>query len=676
MVVCGDDALAYRLTAELARLYEQPVTALVPSAHTGSGLRIAELARSEGLPVTVREAADPSEAALMLAGVQYAEAIALTYSDDQTNIHAALRARRINPSVRLVIRLFNRKLGRYLEDLLARSVAQPGVRGREDATTTVLSDADTAAPALVAAALAGQRSRIVEADGLLLRAADRAVGEPVGPGELCTLALLSDPAASLPDPVGGAAPGPRLLPDDDEASASLAGRGRVVLEAVTRQVAASPPLAPLNRIPRRFPLRELFSWRLMLVVAGLLTLELLFALLTWRVTDDPPLRAAYLSLLDLLSMGDPAIGASKGRQILQLMSGLTGLALLPVLFAVVLQALSSFRTASALRQPPRGLSGHIVLMGLGRVGSRVLDRLHALGVDVVCVERDPKARGVALARTLHVPVVLGDATQDGVLESALIERASAVLALTSSDSSNLETALYAREYRPDIRVVMRLFDDDFAAVVNQAMRASYPQATTRSRSVSTLAAPAFAAAMMGRQILGALPVERNVLVFVALEVGRHADLRGRTVDEVFRPGAWRVLALDVADPDERRPNLGAAANPGRHGEHEPELAWGLHEGYVLQDDDRVVLATTRRGLATLLQTHDGDRTPAAGVVLGTPPADPRGDPQVGPPADPPVGPPAEPPVDLPTGASADGSEPPLPDPSDPSDPDGDRAATG
>jgi hypothetical protein len=367
MVVCGDDALAYRLTAELARLYEQHVTVVVPSAQGGNGLRISELAHTARLPVTVREAAEPSEAALMAAGVQHAQAVALTYTDDQMNIHAALRARRINPSVRLVIRLFNRKLGHYLEDLLARAVriAQPGAAG--DATTTVLSDADTAAPALVAAALAGQRSRIVEADGLLLRAADRMPGDPVAPtgagDELCTLAMMSDfGGADRRDDTPSYTPlledfsappgspgqqGPLLLPDDDDVRASSAVRGRVVLEAVTRQEPQSLLAAPLNRIPRGLPLRELFSRRLMLAVAGLVGLEGLYALLTWQATSNSLIRSAYLTMLDMMAMGNPATGEHRSRQILQLLSALTGLAMLPVLFAVVLQAFDSFRNATA-----------------------------------------------------------------------------------------------------------------------------------------------------------------------------------------------------------------------------------------------------------------------------------------------------------------------------------------
>ncbi|NEB71404.1 potassium transporter TrkA, partial [Streptomyces fulvissimus] len=65
-------------------------------------------------------------------------------------------------------------------------------------------------------------------------------------------------------------------------------------------------------------------------------------------------------------------------------------------------------------------------------------RLHEMEVPVVCVEEDPEARGIALARRLRVPTVIGDVTEEGVLEAAKIHRARALLALTSVDSTNLE----------------------------------------------------------------------------------------------------------------------------------------------------------------------------------------------------------------------------------------------
>ncbi|MEU9172118.1 NAD-binding protein [Streptomyces sp. NPDC048420] len=608
MVVCGDDGLAHRLAAELRHVYGEQVTLVVPASERSVRTPVVGRARAasalldrmvtaavgltgNGTATTVSEppggirlmeASEPNEAAFTEAGVERAHALALVYDDDETNIRAALTARRLNPRLRLVLRLYNRRLGQHIEELLDQAAAlasgDPADGTGFDASTTVLSDADTAAPALAATALTGT-SKVLQTGGLLLRAVERPparTGVSAPPG-LATLALLSPTEAAGPGGDRGdrGDQGPTLLPD---AAAVRDGgdRGTVVLEQVSY---AGPSLPDGRGVMPWFT--SLFSRRLRWSLAGMVGCVVALAVALWLVTGIHPLRAFYLTLLDLFAIDDPAIGESVGRQILQLLSGLAGLLLLPVLLAAVLEALGTFRTASSLRKPPRGLGGHVVLLGLGKIGTRVLTRLRELNIPVVCVESDPEARGLATARRLRVPVVLGDVTQEGVLEAAKIHRAHALMAVTSADTTNLESVLYARAVRPDLRVVLRLYDDDFATAVYRTLRAAHPRASTRSRSVSHLAAPAFAGAMMGRQILGAFPVERRVLLFAAVDVGGHPQLEGKTVGEAFRAGSWRVLA---------REESGDA----------PGLAWDLPDTYVLQGSDRVVLAATRRGLAELL----------------------------------------------------------------------------
>ncbi|WP_310433341.1 NAD-binding protein [Streptomyces sp. 3330] len=627
MVVCGDDGLAHRLAAELRGVYEEQVTLVVPPAERTVRTPVVGRARAvsaalldrvvsaavnraagNGTPAApsepvggqrTLEAVEATEAVLAEAGVERAAALALVYDDDETNIRAALTARRLNPRLRLVLRLYNRRLGQHIEELLDQAAALAAESASAagdvydasagDASTTVLSDADTAAPALAATAVVGT-SKVVQTDGLLLRAVER---PPARPGEsdppgLPTLALLSaigsDPAFADGSEASGDQ-GPLLLPDAAavrEAAAS-GRRGSVVLEQVA--YSAGPALPAGRGVGVVAPFASLFSRRLRWSLAGLVGCVFALAVALWLVTGIHPLGALYLTLLDLFAVNDPAVGAGTERQVLQLLSGLMGLLLLPVLLAAVLEALGTFRGAGSLRRPPRGLGGHVVLLGLGKIGTRVLTRLRELNIPVVCVEAGPEARGLAVARRLRVPVVLGDVTQEGVLEAAKIHRAHALLAVTSSDTTNLEAALYARSLRPDLRVVLRLYDDDFATAVYRTLRAAHPQALTRSRSVTHLAAPSFAGAMMGRQILGAIPVERRVLLFAALRVGEHAQLEGRTVREAFRAGYWRVLALDT----------------GREGQGGSGLLWDLPDTRVLRSEDRVVLAATRRGLAELLR---------------------------------------------------------------------------
>ncbi|MFH9757733.1 NAD-binding protein [Streptomyces anulatus] len=645
MIVCGDDALARRLAVELRYVYGERVTLLLPPGRdanspetplTQRGRAAALFGRmsaamnragngggtagSSGTTtgsgdtnagveaVRIMEAPEPSDDVLEEAGVDRAAALALVYDDDERNIRAALTARRLNPRLRLVIRLYNRKLGLHLEELLdqAAAVAMPGIDpALLDASTTVLSDADTAAPALAATAITGS-SKIIQAEGLLLRAAERPPprpGENADPG-LCTLALLSsttnDPAgAEGSDSSGDEAP--QLLPDES-AVAAATGRGTVVLEAVSR---ADPDRRATRMGGRGAPLSQVFSRRLRWSALGVAAAALALVIASVLTTEDSLLHSAYLTLLDLLGMNDPAEeGAPPARQIIQLLSGLAGLLLLPLLLAAVLEAFGTLRTASSLRRPPRGLSGHVVLLGLGKIGTRVLVRLRELDIPVVVVEEDPEARGIPLARSMHVPTVIGDVTQEGVLEAAKIRRARALLALTSIDTTNLEAALYARSVKPDLRVALRLYDDEFATAVYRTLRTAHPGALTRSRSVSHLAAPAFAGAMMGRQILGAIPVERKVMLFAALEVAGHPQLEGHTVEQAFRAGAWRVLAIDATPPADRTPDLAAIPPYNPDGDAVPPpsgLVWDLHPGYVLRATDRVVIAATRRGLAELLR---------------------------------------------------------------------------
>ncbi|MFD9357851.1 NAD-binding protein [Streptomyces sp. NPDC060031] len=608
MIICGDDGLAHRLAQELDAVCGEAVTVVLPSRREGHGAEVVALHRDPRSPVELLISARPDEQTLREAGVERAAALALTYGDDQINMTAALLARSINPSVRLVIRMFNRDRGRHLELLLDRAAAAHA--GEDDAfidaSTTVLSDADTAVPELVAAAAVGHGPTL-QVEGKVFRGVVRPAGTPPHATDLATLAVLS--GTHMDDPMGEdsaetpGANGTQLLPDTATAYHRQFTHGRLMLEEVTHHHA---PASPARRRAYRGWLSDrlghlpwkIFVSREVTAVFGVLAAAVLLLATATAVVEDGPLwKSVYLPLLDIFTMGDPATEDSTARQVLQLIAGFVGLAVLPLVVAAAMNATLAFRTASANHVPDTGLHDHIVLVGLGKIGTRVLAQLCTTDHKVVVIERDPQARGVVLARELGVHLLLEDAAAPGVLDLARIGTSKSLLVLTHDDGENLDIVMAARESNPHVRAVMRLYGDDFAATVSRTMRAGYPDALTRSRSVSALAAPSFAAAMMGRHVLGVMPVERGSLLFTVVDVAGHPELEGHSIHEAFKEHEWRVLAVG---PATNRRSASSTDTLGGFRTDRPAFNWRPPHGRVLRHDDRVVLVTTRRGLDILM----------------------------------------------------------------------------
>src|SRR4029453_2699905 len=116
-----------------------------------------------------------------------------------------------------------------------------------------------------------------------------------------------------------------------------------------------------------------------------------------------------------------------------------------------------------------------------------------------------------------------------------------LIVVSTDDVTNLETALLGQAAWADLRVVLRLFDGEFADRVRRAFNINI------SRSVSYLAAPAFAAAMIGRQVLATIPVRRRVMLLAELPVAQGSLLEHKTVATVNRPHEARLLAVRTSE---------------------------------------------------------------------------------------------------------------------------------
>ena len=98
---------------------------------------------------------------------------------------------------------------------------------------------------------------------------------------------------------------------------------------------------------------------------------------------------------------------------------LLGALFVAVFFAMLTNMIVSRRLEESLgRQRITGLSGRVIVIGLGTVGTQVIQRLLAAGRDVVAVDQDEHNRRLGPVRALGVPVVIADATLPQTLEAA------------------------------------------------------------------------------------------------------------------------------------------------------------------------------------------------------------------------------------------------------------------
>jgi Trk K+ transport system NAD-binding subunit len=179
---------------------------------------------------------------------------------------------------------------------------------------------------------------------------------------------------------------------------------------------------------------------------------------------------------------------------------------------------------------------HVVLVGLGHLGYRVAHHLHSMQQNVVVVDNHPQVDLVSTIRDLGIPVIVDDATREEILVAARIVDAKAIVMATQQDGTNLQIAMKARDLNPDIQVVLRIFDDDFAHALKK-------QFGFQAISTSATASPLFASAAAGVDMTRPITVEGQALSLASISVSAKSSLVDRTVEAIERDFKVSVVLL-------------------------------------------------------------------------------------------------------------------------------------
>ncbi len=201
------------------------------------------------------------------------------------------------------------------------------------------------------------------------------------------------------------------------------------------------------------------------------------------------------------------------------------------------------------------MHGHVVVIGAGRVGFRVATQLLEMGKEVLVVERRETAAFVAQMRDNGIPVLIDDARNPKCLERINIKKAAAIVCGTDDDLANINIGLDARKLNAELRVVLRLFDEDLSERVRENFHAEAHSTSALAGHTLALAAldPRIAHSfMLGQQqmVVSGFTVNEKLAGTKVAELrdkhgGLAISLRRGSEGEKFHPGG--ELALQVGD---------------------------------------------------------------------------------------------------------------------------------
>jgi Trk K+ transport system NAD-binding subunit len=201
------------------------------------------------------------------------------------------------------------------------------------------------------------------------------------------------------------------------------------------------------------------------------------------------------------------------------------------------------------------LNKHIILVGLGHLGYRVAMKLHEMGETIAVIELNANADTVTAAHNFGIPVIHEDATRPATLEAANIQKARTIILASQNDAMNLQIALKARSLNPNIQVVVRIFDDDFAHALQE-------QFDFVALSATEMAAPVFAAAAAGVDVTNPISVEGQLLSLARFTISSKSILSNKTVGYVEDNYHLNIVLLRHDHQSEMHPTDKSPLHPG------------------------------------------------------------------------------------------------------------------
>ena len=465
---------------------------------------------------------------LRRAGIKEAQTLILSCNDDALNLAILTQARVLNPQIRIINRLFNTSLGDRLDQTLPDHVS--------------MSVAALAAPVFAFAALGNEaigQLRLFNQTWPIYEEVIKENHPWMGRrlsdlwDERSRMLIYYLPVKGQVDLVSAVVHGRKLQPGD-----------RLIIG-----------IQPSVRTSRKSLLQKLLKvltnlrqfqqhGQPLVVVTFILLVTIFLSTLTYTCFELKTsfIDALYFSVGMITGAGgNEAVTeqAPASIKFFTVVMMLVGAAIVGICYALLNDFVLGTRFKQfwdAARVPERN---HYIVCGLGGIGVQIVNQLHSHGHEVVVIEHDPNNRFLSIVRSLGIPVIQADASLSATLTAANVQRAEALLAVTSDDTLNLEIALSAKSLAAKLPVVVRNQDPHFSRMVQQVFEFEAVLCPAE------LATPSFAAAALGGRILGNGMTGDTLWVALATLITPGHPFCGRRVKEAAMDADFVPLYIET-----------------------------------------------------------------------------------------------------------------------------------
>jgi len=308
----------------------------------------------------------------------------------------------------------------------------------------------------------------------------------------------------------------------------------------------------------------MFDWRRLRLALALLTGVFVVGTVGYVVLGFSWLDALYQTVTTVATVGfrevQPLDATGKVFTVVLILVGVgTALYTFSVVLEMLLEGhLSQLFGRRRMDRKIAAMRSHVILCGWGRVGRAIGEELSAAGTDMVVVDVDPGRFADS-----EMPAIVGDATEDRVLERAGLGRARALVAALSTDAGNLFVTLSARSLRPDLFIVARARVEE----TEEKLRRAGADRVVNPQSIGGSRIAAFVLQPNVTEFLDVVMHDRGLQFRLEeILVPAHSSIAGQSIRDAHLRDRTGALVLALRDEDGQfttNPSPDTSIQPGQ-----------------------------------------------------------------------------------------------------------------